>query len=73
MDLNTEKSKPKVATVNNNMRGELVGQKPMEDTNSIAIGGRIQAGKLAQESRNVNDNVSTHKRRRVTVFNNLSA
>jgi len=46
-----------VATVNTNMRGELVGQKSSEGADSIAIGGRIQAGKLAQESRSVNDNV----------------
>jgi len=57
LDLNTEKNKPKVATVNTNMRGELVGQKSSEGADSIAIGGRIQAGKLAQESRSVNDNV----------------
>jgi hypothetical protein len=46
-----------VATVNTNMRGELVGQKSAEGADSIGIGGRIQAGKLAQESRNVNENV----------------
>eukprot|EP01089_Gocevia_fonbrunei_P020424 TRINITY_DN7622_c0_g1_i1.p1 TRINITY_DN7622_c0_g1~~TRINITY_DN7622_c0_g1_i1.p1 ORF type:complete len:142 (-),score=25.04 TRINITY_DN7622_c0_g1_i1:70-495(-) len=61
MDIENVKNKPKVGTVNNEMRGELVGQKSQETTDSFNIGGRIQVGKIAQESRDVNTNIRGSK------------
>lgn len=37
------KNRPKVSLVNDQVRGELAGQKSMETTDSVAIGGRINA------------------------------
>eukprot|EP01090_Pellita_catalonica_P006734 TRINITY_DN17050_c0_g1_i1.p1 TRINITY_DN17050_c0_g1~~TRINITY_DN17050_c0_g1_i1.p1 ORF type:complete len:160 (+),score=27.82 TRINITY_DN17050_c0_g1_i1:35-481(+) len=37
--------------VNTNVRGELAGQGSQEGVDSIGIGGRMQAGKVAQDAR----------------------
>jgi len=51
------KNKPKISTVNQQVRGELAGQKSQEGLDSIHVGGRLKSGQLAMDSRNVNQNV----------------
>jgi len=45
-DLNEIKAKPKVGVVNQEMRGELVGQKSLEGTDSMGIGNRMNVPKV---------------------------
>jgi len=45
-DLNTIKAVPKIKTVNEQFRGEIVGQKSLEGTDSMGIGTRMNAPKV---------------------------
>eukprot|EP00007_Cunea_sp_BSH-02190019_P005601 CAMPEP_0174234792 /NCGR_PEP_ID=MMETSP0417-20130205/4440_1 /TAXON_ID=242541 /ORGANISM="Mayorella sp, Strain BSH-02190019" /LENGTH=217 /DNA_ID=CAMNT_0015313205 /DNA_START=156 /DNA_END=809 /DNA_ORIENTATION=+ len=45
-DLNTIREAPKIATVNENVRGELAGTKSLEGTDSMGIGKAVHAPKV---------------------------
>jgi uncharacterized Zn finger protein (UPF0148 family) len=46
LEMRNVKEKPKVAPVNEQMRGELVGQKSMEGTDSMGIGAALSRPKV---------------------------
>lgn len=57
MELKNVKEKPKVALVNDQFKGELVGQKSSEDATSFHMTNRKQAHELTTDVRMVNDQV----------------
>jgi len=57
MEVKGAKEKPKVALVNDQFKGELVGQKSTEDSNSLLMVNRKQAHGLTSDVRMVNEQV----------------
>ncbi|ELR23866.1 LIM domain containing protein [Acanthamoeba castellanii str. Neff] len=57
METKNVKEKPKVSLVNEQFKGELVGQKSSEDATSLHIANRVQAHELATDVNMVNEQV----------------
>jgi hypothetical protein len=57
METKNVKEKPKVALINEQFKGELVGQKSTEDATSLHIANRVQAHDLATDVNMVNEQV----------------
>ncbi len=57
MEMKNVKDKPKVGLVNEQFKGELVGQKTNMSTDSLAIANRMQSQQLATDSKMVNEQV----------------
>jgi len=60
-DLNTIKEKPKVENVNQQVRGELAGQKSLEGTDSVSIGTKMNAPKVGVVNEQVRGELAGQK------------